>query len=1069
MKKFHFMRLVLISLLLLSCLVFAACESGNVENNGQAVASISISNSAKPQTVFPQGKDLDLSKGTLTVTYESGRKEDIALNAEGVTVTGYDKNTLGDQSLMITYGGKSINLTINVAKRMTFSGYETNYFVGDTLNLAKGKVTIVKDDGTLVNARLNESSISVVSFDSASAGKGKLATIRYSADGAEYTDTLAVNVYEVGTIKFVKPTKSVYGSHDTELNLQGGYFTLTAKDNDELTKHVELSQDMVSGFDASLTTRDNIDVALNQTISVNYAGQSYSYDIRIFYSGVSITMDAIENLKHVVLGGEDTHISDEDGAIAREGVEAYMGLAPTDRSLLNQGEVNRVARIFATYAREHSNQLGAAVANAVIFYDDNVSLATQNTYEDVEAALAYLSDPECELVLFHAFLADFVHIFQYVKMDSDTTIAEYLYVYPVELFDSLVDGMQFMLDIHNYVSAVPEEWVAIDLIANQKSLDAAITRITTYTNRAMIHNMCGIVSQWRTNNDFVEIIYAYYYYYFRGMMMDDIGYVIPFPGRLQELYNLISVAANLSMAVESAGMEALWYDNTAFLYYYSQIQEIVKDIEDDENRLYFGLYNFLDFEGLIKQYVLYPTVGIVNMMGGSYGDEQVTAMLDDYLALVGKTMIGEDPVFNFEEYKAEYQNVLDQFVNLTPRRQTHFLSTLHNMYGVESVRDTMVTDYTENPARGIFTYMLENYFVTFLSEATIPMAQDMLLAMEYYMNRDFYEGYLDLFYAKMDELTASYNKLTAKDQALFDEYLGKAYTKYSLLYSLEKNGATIDQELYANQFSELVQVYHVFEDLINNLRDPETSQMDDGALGTAIAAFSYAKKLANELLASEEQEIVLLYCVLDMTWQDDYKFDLDYLYMNIRLFLVRLLHDIRFTQYKEDGTEGMVYGWEVYTDADVDELMAAGYHMMLQTHQGETEYDVEMVMELMQIFRDTLVADQRAVYIFNALGGGAIYYEGIENFYNQVLSESNKAIGAKLLEVEKAYCNYVSNKSSDRLIKLMVAISELQSLRNTVTDTENFDTYLAEMYDFYIEQYNNIDFENADLGFGTDF
>ena len=83
MKKFHFMRLVLISLLLLSCLVFAACESGNVENNGQAIASISISDSAKPQTVFPQGKDLDLSKGTLTVTYESGRKEDIALNAEG--------------------------------------------------------------------------------------------------------------------------------------------------------------------------------------------------------------------------------------------------------------------------------------------------------------------------------------------------------------------------------------------------------------------------------------------------------------------------------------------------------------------------------------------------------------------------------------------------------------------------------------------------------------------------------------------------------------------------------------------------------------------------------------------------------------------------------------------------------------------------------------------------------------------------------------------------------------------------------------------------------------------------
>ena len=177
-------RFLLIPLVLLSCLLlFTAC--GDVDK-GPAVASIAIQSSDKPQTVFIKGQDLDLSSGKLTVTRDDGTTETIALNDPKVTVSGYNKDTVGEQNLVITYGEKSVPLTVSVVNRMTFMGYETEYFVGDSFNTTKGSVTVVKDDGSKVSVRLNDTTaISVVSFDSSSAGS-KQVTIRYS-NGSDLT------------------------------------------------------------------------------------------------------------------------------------------------------------------------------------------------------------------------------------------------------------------------------------------------------------------------------------------------------------------------------------------------------------------------------------------------------------------------------------------------------------------------------------------------------------------------------------------------------------------------------------------------------------------------------------------------------------------------------------------------------------------------------------------------------------------------------------------------------------------------------------------------------------------
>jgi hypothetical protein len=92
------------------------------------------------------------------------------------------------------------------------------------------------------------------------------------------------------------------------------------------------------------------------------------------------------------------------------------------------------------------------------------------------------------------------------------------------------------------------------------------------------------------------------------------------------------------------------------------------------------------------------------------------------------------------------------------------------------------------------------------------------------------------------------------------------------------------------------------------------------------------------------------------------------------------------------------------------------------------------------------------------LDGDTMYYKGLQTFFEGVLSESNQAIGTKLLEVERALCKYAFGgaKNEEDKAAFVNAMEELIALYGAVTDTENFNTYLGEMYNYYLETYNHM-------------
>ena len=205
---------ILIATLIFTVLAFALASCGGD-------VTVSTKEGAMPQTVFVLGEEIDLSSGVLVVD-ENGEKKEIAMNAEGVSVSGYDKNTLGEQKITVTYKEQSVELTVTVVERMQVVDFTADYLKGDVINLSKGRLKITRNDGSNYTVILKSDKVKVEGFSSASVGAKEL-TATYTSGSDTYTAKFTVNIHNVESVALTKPTKVTYNSHDAgiELNQEG--------------------------------------------------------------------------------------------------------------------------------------------------------------------------------------------------------------------------------------------------------------------------------------------------------------------------------------------------------------------------------------------------------------------------------------------------------------------------------------------------------------------------------------------------------------------------------------------------------------------------------------------------------------------------------------------------------------------------------------------------------------------------------------------------------------------------------------------------------------------------------
>lgn len=117
----------------------------------KAVESITVKTA--PKTQYVEGQPFDLGGGELTATYNDGDTEDIPFSDAGVAASGYDPSTLGEQTIDVTYAGKTAQYTVTVIAKaeemieLISAPDKKTYIQGEALDLTGGKIRIYYNDG----------------------------------------------------------------------------------------------------------------------------------------------------------------------------------------------------------------------------------------------------------------------------------------------------------------------------------------------------------------------------------------------------------------------------------------------------------------------------------------------------------------------------------------------------------------------------------------------------------------------------------------------------------------------------------------------------------------------------------------------------------------------------------------------------------------------------------------------------------------------------------------------------------------------------------------------------------
>ena len=124
-----------------------------------------------PKTEYEFGEELSLSGGTITVKYNDGTNEDVALNNSQVSVEGYNSENVGNQTLTVKYMGKQVtfnviikeprlpeNSNFNNAKVSDFTIEAYYYKEGENETNTKDSSVLIKGNvSPIIKAEVNDS------------------------------------------------------------------------------------------------------------------------------------------------------------------------------------------------------------------------------------------------------------------------------------------------------------------------------------------------------------------------------------------------------------------------------------------------------------------------------------------------------------------------------------------------------------------------------------------------------------------------------------------------------------------------------------------------------------------------------------------------------------------------------------------------------------------------------------------------------------------------------------------------------------------------------------------------
>lgn len=1040
MKKFT--KLALLLLLVASVFTLAACDDNPASQ--PASGEICVKEDGMPQTLFVLGEELDLSNGVLTVT-EDGQTQQMPLNAEGITISGYDKNKLGEQTITITYGGHSTQLTVTVVDRMQAVEYTTDYLVGDAFDADSGRLKITRNDGSSYTVILSNSAVTVTGFDAGKAADQTL-TATYNDGTNTYECKFTVHVHAVDSVEFHAPSKLSYESHETGVDLTGGYFTLTGNGG-KLTKNVAVTEDMLDGFDLNAVTAENS--PLTQKVTVTYNGQSYQYDIQLTYTAISFFQKEAAAFAGLDWSGVDLpEIDPALGQLALELMEAYLELSKADQTYIPHEDALNVARTALTYGLELMEPELVALEGAVII--SNGIEFTCQTREGVEAAIEVLDNDDSVIYSLSPLLISLIENFE----DEEILYAWYfgdIYLMPAELYEELLDAFEHMLDFHDVLMEIPEDWQT----AGVETYEAEILDLynvifsNDYAEGGMAY-LYSYVSAWRENNDAFDILYTYFYGQGDAETMITLAEVA-LPEKLDAiLYNALEMMDQVDMISNYAQK-----DTTLLMYYYHSAIELAEEVKNGDDVMMKYLYEILPINSLmglddstllyfdtLLEYIRTMEGGYYQYSGGLLGVDEYHVLMASYMRLINN--MWEDSEYETsEQYGKDLEALFALFVDLKPTQQYYFLNTLNAFYSMSV--PPMAFDDSGDMAELMcfFVTLVHEYYRDKLSDDAVSAYNDLVLAIEIYAQRMNRENWKAEFTEKMDSVQAAYAKMNADDKAAFDQYLGAIYDKYA----------------------DIRDTYVLADDLID-LGDweDEFQALDEAVLNVEVAltyiqkgqplyalffnAYERAQRLADYILTNAPAEIVEAYYYEARYGANDAENGMGTDSVVTTYEYVMTTYRNMYVNYLLSALGYSVY--DVYVGSALPGFMDACYDLNWPYLYGDA-FDQTQVMSILKDFREMTLEEQILFVLLE--GSSSCYYLALDQFVTVSYSAETAAVAMKLLELEQQYIIYSYTQSEDSLLLLKTMEAELVSLYEALSaeDKAAFADW-QEMYDYYMGQ-----------------
>lgn len=1045
MKKSLLSGITVLLLLLASLMTFAACKT--VEN-------VSLDKNNLPQTVYVLGNELDLSKGQIDVDGTM-----VALNAEGVTVSGYDKDTLGEQTITVTYAEKSVQYTVTVVPR--FRAAETYvYFIGESLTDAQPRLNITRDDGTPFTVSAGDEGLTITGFDSSKANDALSLSVIYDKNGEHYEGTFDVAVVEP-KITFVKPRKLSYGSHETELSLVGASLRLSSPDG-KTTRNVSYSELTTTGFDPAAVTAEN--PSATQTITVFYRGkQVATFEVTVDYSDVSQFKDAAKLLSALDWACYRYPTADDPGMaypaeatsemkeLAVEMLNMYYGFSSSKTSYITQAELDAVARLAVVYGyNTWLEKVESAFSG--IFEIDEVGELTYlcATREDAVRGYTKISNKEDADMQQLTLLADMLDngildakcantriysptVIEGETLDVDLTIPSLASVIPESSYLNRVgEVLEWAVEAYDALAGVGEEWTVDDLKALPEGTIDDVYQTLTEINARDTGNttIYPLLNGWRAKEDFFEILYRYYY---ADMIENDSTSslrridnlsAMMFPVPLEELrvtYTYGQTAQALLQAYKesydpSSGELPALVESTLLLYLYEEASEQAETILALNDNMYTFLYSV--YYAPILSEMLTGSCGYLELRGASAYDDAVQTIWNDYFDLWMK--YSEDPTYvNTDEFGTKTRAMFESFVNLMPNQQMYFIQSLYYLYpdlpatALYPDQGNLFSDFTTF----IYTYYLSEMNIDITSEemnTAYDVFTSLLLALEGYANGD-----TEYFCERMQEAQTAYNGTwegtTSKET--FDSYLSFFYNRYMTLFNrfeektVEGSDGQTSTEWVYKEVS-LGDAQTSFENLADAIDGTSLAKayIEDLAdiMGSVdlylpfLASYERVRIYSGEILANEDQNIKDAYYFMPYG-EGSYKEPLYYSVYVADDAYIRYLATLGIDQVKYEEAYALRAFLADYAD----------YFWTISKMTGipyvGTEFDftnAQAVSDMLKAFYSLSSDEQILLLSVDTLN---LFYGGLETVAKQQLfadNEDMQTLTVGLLNVQIAYIAY---------------------------------------------------------------